>query len=122
MQKIPLNLAKPGMQLAKPILRDNGLVLVAENTELSQPLLERLERMEVAMITVQGHPIDLGDGGGDNPYVARADRLDHLFRRQAEDPWMTKLRIHFKEFFLLKSASANLAVQVPEHSEPGGGS
>lgn len=119
MQKIPLNLAKPGMKLAKPILRENGLVLVAENTELSESLLERLERMEVAMITVQGNPVDLG-GGGKNPYTIRIERLEHLFRKHGDDPWMVKLRTHLKDYFLLKAASATVIAESPEQAEPAG--
>ena len=106
MQKIPLNLAREGMKLAKPLLRDNGLVLVAENSELTGYLLERLERMEIAMITVQGNPVDLGGGGAANPYAVRAGRLDHLFRKHAGDAWMRKNHEHLKEYFQLKAAGA----------------
>lgn len=119
MQKIPLNLTKPGMKLAKPILRENGLVLVAENTELSESLLERLERMDVAMVTVQGNPVDLG-GGGKNPYTIRIERLEHLFRKHGDDPWMAKLQTHLKEYFLLKAASATAVVESPERAESTG--
>ncbi len=115
MQKIPLSLAKSGMILAKPLLRDNGLVLVAENTELSETLLQRLERMDIQTITVQGHPVDLGDGG-ENPYAKRLARLDHLFRRHAQDAWMQKVREHIRQYFQLKSASATA---VPEKTQGG---
>lgn len=120
MQKIPLNLAKPGMKLAKPILRDNGLVLVAENSELSESLLERLERMDVAMVTVQGNPVALGGEGGTNPYAIRAERLEHLFRKQRDDPWMSQLLVHLKDYFLLKAASAVAVAEPQERDEPGG--
>ncbi len=119
MQKIPLNLAKPGMKLAKPILRENGLVLVAENSELSEALLERLERMDVTMVTVQGNPVDLG-GGGKNPYTNRVERLEHLFRKHGDDPWMAKLQTHLKDYFLLKAASAAVVAESPEQSESTG--
>lgn len=108
MQKIPLNLARPGMVLAKPVLRDNGLVLVAENTELSESLLQRLERMDIETITVQGHPVDLGDGG-ENTYAQRMSRLEHLFRRHGQDAWMLKVREHTRAFFQLKSAGSGPA-------------
>ncbi len=118
MQKIPLNLAKPGMKLAKPILRDNGLVLVAENSELSEALLERLDRMDVAMITVQGNPVNLG-GGGKNPYTLRGERLGHLFRKHGDDPWMDKLQTHLNDYFQLKAASAAV-VESPDQAEQAG--
>ncbi|SDB49784.1 hypothetical protein SAMN05660653_02443 [Desulfonatronum thiosulfatophilum] len=121
MQKIPLNLAREGMTLAKPILRDNGLVLVAENTELTGSLLERLERMEIAMVTVQGNPVDLGSGGGENPYSIRAGRLDRLFRKHADDPWMQKNKEHLKNYFLLKAASALAGGEKGGQVSPGEG-
>lgn len=121
MQKIPLNLAKPGMKLAKPVLRDNGLVLVAENTELTESLLERLERMDIAMLTVQGNPVDLGgDGDGTNPYSARAARLDHLFRKHTQDAWMEKIKAHLKNYFLLKAAGAAVVGGAQEQGSSGG--
>lgn len=106
MQRIPLSLARPGMVLAKPVLRENGLVLVAENSSLSESLLERLERMEIGMVTVQGHPVDLGDSG-ENPYSMRLKRLDHLFRRHGQDAWMQKVLEHVRQYLLIKSASAS---------------
>jgi hypothetical protein len=44
MQKIPINKAKPGMTLAKPVLKENGMVLVAENTELTETHLATLKK------------------------------------------------------------------------------
>ncbi|WP_045221818.1 hypothetical protein [Desulfonatronum thioautotrophicum] len=119
MQKIPLKLAMPGMKLAKPILRDNGLVLVAEDTELSESLLERLERMDVATVTVQGNPVNLG-GAGANPYTERAKRLEYLFRKQFEDPWMNQLRTHLHDYFQLKAAGAPVVAEQETQAEPGG--
>lgn len=104
------------MVLAKPLLRDNGLVLVAENTELSETLLERLGRMEIQTVTVQGHPVDLGDGG-QNPYAKRLARLDHLFRRHDRDAWMQKVREHIRQYFQLKSAGATTASEKTQGGE-----
>ncbi|GAB6057048.1 hypothetical protein [Desulfonatronum parangueonense] len=120
MQKIPLNLAREGMKLAKPVLRDNGLVLVAENTELTGSLLERLERMEIAMVTVQGNPVDLGAGAGANPYSVRAGRLDHLFRKHESDPWMQKNKEHLKNYFQLKAASSVVVGEQGGQDSSGG--
>ncbi|HDQ41103.1 MAG TPA: hypothetical protein ENN39_08780 [Desulfonatronum sp.] len=120
MQRIPLNLAKPGMALAKPILRDNGLVLVAENTELSESLLERLARMEIETITVQGNPVDLGDGG-EGVHAQRLGRLEHLFRRHGQDPWMQKVRGHLQQYFQLKVAAAGPDQASPDAAASPGG-
>ncbi len=121
MQKIPLNLAKAGMALAKPVLRDNGLVLVAENTQLSESLLERLARMEIETITVQGHPVDLGDGG-ESIHAQRLARLEHLFRRHGQDPWMQKVYTHIREHLRLKAAASSAQASPEAVTDAGGAS
>lgn len=118
MQRIPLNLARPGMALAKPVLRDNGLVLVAENTALTESLLERLGRMEIETITVQGHPVDMGDGG-QSPYAVRLGRLEHLFRSHGKDPWMQQVHAHIQQYFQIKAAGADSGVTPAAGSEGG---
>jgi hypothetical protein len=60
MQRVPLDLVKPGMVLAKPILNEKGMALCGEGAELSAAMLERLKRMDVSFVTVKGHPVDLG--------------------------------------------------------------
>ncbi|THB64474.1 MAG: hypothetical protein D6E12_14775 [Desulfovibrio sp.] len=119
MQKIPLNLAKEGMVLAKPVLRDNGLVLVAQGTELSSSLLERLERMDVDKVVVEGNPVDLDGAAGGTEYTTRIERLDHLFRKFQADPWMNQLKEDLRNYFQVKAAAqaAALAEQEAEAQE-----
>ena len=105
MQKIPLKLAKAGMVLAKPVLRDNGLVLMAEGTELSETLLPRLESMGVETLVVKGNPVDLGGAGGSTAFTERAERMEHLFRKYKADPWMSRLKDHLVQYFTLKAAA-----------------
>ena len=45
MQKIPLQLARPEMILAKPVTRENGMVLIAAGTVLTAGLISRLDNM-----------------------------------------------------------------------------
>jgi len=104
MQKIPLNLAQPGMILEKPVLRDNGLVLVAEGTELSEPLISRLENMGVKNIIVQGEPLDLEGMAGSTSYAQRIERLEHLFRKFKDDPWMNQVKSFLKAYYEQKAA------------------
>ncbi len=61
MQRVPLNLVKPGMVLAKPIMNEQGMPLCGEGTELSDVLIERLKRMNITTVALKGHPVDLGD-------------------------------------------------------------
>lgn len=60
MQRVPIDLVKPGMILAKPILNDKGMALCAEGTELSAAIIERLIKMNISHVTLKGNPIDLG--------------------------------------------------------------
>jgi len=62
MQRVALSLVKPGMVLAKPILNEDGMPLCAEGTVLSDALIERLQRMNVTMVTLKGNPVDTGQG------------------------------------------------------------
>ena len=105
MQKIPLKLAKPGFVLAKPVLRDNGMVLLAEGTELSESLLTRLEDMDVAAVVVKGEPVDMEGAAGSGGFAKRLERLDHLFRRYKADPWMGRVKERLREHFKIKAAA-----------------
>lgn len=104
MQKIPLNLAQAGMVLAKPVTRENGMVLVAEGTELSENVINRLQGMEVPQVVVKGEPLDLDDSGGGSSSGKRLERMDHLFRGHQEDPWMQEVKSFFKDYFRSRAA------------------
>jgi len=102
LQKIPLNLARPGMVLEKPLLRDNGQVLLGPGTKLTDSTLQRLERMEVQWVTVQGNPVKI-EGQGQGSYHDRIKALDSLFRQHQEDPWMMKIKKFFRGYFKRKA-------------------
>ena len=60
MQKIPLLQAGPGMVLARDIVRSdnpNGPPICGKGVELTDSLIERLKRMGVTTITVEGRPV-----------------------------------------------------------------
>lgn len=61
MQRLPLDLLKPGMVLAKAVLNEKGMALCGEGTELSAAMIERLKRMCVNSVVVKGQPVDLGE-------------------------------------------------------------
>jgi hypothetical protein len=97
MQKISLALAQPGMCLAKPVTKDNGMVLVQEGVELTEAVLSRLESMCVKSIVVTGNAVP-GASGGFN-VEERIDRLDHLFRKYADDEWMMRIKSEMIAYF-----------------------
>ncbi|MDH5524167.1 MAG: hypothetical protein OEY01_09245 [Desulfobulbaceae bacterium] len=57
MQQILTAQAAEGMVLAKDVLTPEGRVLCGKGTELTQALIERLLKMEMVNITVEGHPV-----------------------------------------------------------------
>jgi hypothetical protein len=89
MQKVPIDLVKPGMVLAKPITNDAGMSLCAEDTELSETIIERLIRMNVSHVTLKGHPVDLG--GESKTKEQKVEELKTRFSRVQGDPLMQKI-------------------------------
>ncbi|WP_432737540.1 hypothetical protein [Maridesulfovibrio sp. FT414] len=116
MQKIPVKLAAPGMKLAKPVTRDNGMVVLAEGLELTEGIIKKLESMNVERIVVQGNPVDLGDAGNSS-WAQKAERLDFLFRRYSKDKWMFRVKGFFREYFNLKAAAQKAAEEAERLAE-----
>ena len=121
MQKIPLKLAKPGFKLARAVQREDGITVVAEGVELTQPLIDRLASMNIERVVVHGSPVVLGDADGGTAYGKRLERLDHLFRAQTRDPWMMKVKAFLGRFFQLKAAAqaAELAALEAAQTDAG---
>lgn len=90
MQKIPLQRAEPGMVLAKAVENDRGMTLYGAGTELTESAIARLAGMEIQRITVEGHPVDMGDAGRSVEQEAEALRL--RFRKVEHDRLMRKVK------------------------------
>ncbi len=90
MQKIPLNLAKPGMRLAKAVLNEKGLVLCGEGVELNDALISRLSNLNINKITVEGHPVDTG--AEEKPLEEQLKDLEKRFEKVKSDPLMKKIK------------------------------
>lgn len=93
MQRIPIDLAKPGMKLAKPINSDRGMILCGAGTELSEELIARLSDMGVSRISVEGHPVDMGDK--EKPLKQQIEELHARFKAVEADPLMKKIKNMF---------------------------
>jgi hypothetical protein len=100
MQKILLSQGRPGMVLAKPVTRDNGMVLVAQGTELSEGMLRRLEGMGVQQVVVEGNPVPEGEGGAG--LQEKLQRLDSMFRKHSQDTWMMQVKAFLQEYYRLR--------------------
>ncbi|MGE4424169.1 MAG: hypothetical protein AB7D39_17860 [Pseudodesulfovibrio sp.] len=120
MQKIPINLAAPGMKLAKAVTRENGMTIMAEGMELTESLISRLEGMNIERITVQGHPVEMGGAGAGTHWGERRDRLDHLFRQYAEDKWMMRVKDRMRQYFQIKAAAQEAKMQALKQVESAG--
>lgn len=104
MQKIPIDLAKPGMKLARPVVKDGGITVMAEGMELTEALIDRLDTMKIDKIVVQGNPVDIGEAGGGTAFDERLKRMPHLFRHYKQDKWMSRVRDRMIEYFRFKAA------------------
>ena len=104
MQKIPLELAAPGMKLAKPVINKRGMTLCGAETELTEELIERLTRMEVKRITVEGHPVDTGET--EKGLSQKIDELHTRFKDVEGDPLMSKIKNTFLELLKEKGEEA----------------
>ena len=123
MQKIPIDLARPGMKLAKAVVKEGGMTIMAEDMELTESLISRLENMKVDRITVQGHPVEMGGAGSGTVYAERVERLDVLFRRYTADKWMMRVKDRMTQYFRIKAAAQEArkkAIEALETEEQDG--
>ena len=113
MQKIPLELAQPDMVLAKPVTRENGMVLIAKGTALTAVLISKLGYLDVSEIVVEGNPVDMGDGSGSEVIAKRLERLDHAFRNFGTDQYMQQVKELVRSHYVEKAAVLT-AMQTPK--------
>jgi hypothetical protein len=106
MQKIPLNLARPGMILAKPVARSDGIAVAAAGSELTESLLDRFDTMGVSHLVVEGEPVQLDGASGSSSFDKRLERMAYLFRKYPDDPWMGQIRRLLDHYFRMKAASS----------------
>ncbi|MFW5734858.1 MAG: hypothetical protein ACOCWR_07355, partial [Oceanidesulfovibrio sp.] len=105
----------PEMVLAKPVQREDGMVLLAEDTELTSTLIKRLETMDVEHIVVKGNPVDMD--GLLATTSTTAEDLDRLFRKHTENAFMMKLKAHLAEYFQVKAAARAADMMQAEDDE-----
>ncbi|MBN1478350.1 hypothetical protein JXA47_16460 [Candidatus Sumerlaeota bacterium] len=91
MQRIPLEHAAPGMRLAKTVENESGQTLLPQGTELTEDLIERMGRMRVKRIAVEGHPVNLPGQKPPDPEKIRLD-IERAFIRLRDDPTMMELK------------------------------
>lgn len=117
MQWLPVNLLEPGMLLARNVVSDKGMVLVAENSELTAGTIERLKSQRTKKVAVQGCPVQLPDFQPKTLEQRLAD-LEIGFSRVADDPLMQKFRVLVKAHFIEKGREAVRASAAPAVAPP----
>jgi hypothetical protein len=92
MQKIPVGFGKAGMVLARDVFlqqSDRGIPVCTKGAPLSEPLLEKLARMGINSICVEGHPVSVPD---EKPLEELLEDLDKRFKKVEGNPLMARMR------------------------------
>lgn len=95
MQKIALEVAGPEMVVAKPVTREDGVVLVAAGAVLTPALISRLDAMGVGEVVVEGDALDTGAGGGPRPLPARLSISSIFFAISRTTPICSRSKAWF---------------------------
>ncbi len=91
MAKVPVDNLKEGMKLSKPVINENGMILLGEGTEITGAVIERLRNMSIGSVTVEG-----SSQPGKSKDEALAE-LDVRFRKTENEPYMGILKRLFEE-------------------------
>ncbi len=92
MQRIPVDRARPEMVLAKAVTRPDqpdGPPIVTKGARLTDGLLERLAKLGVSHIIVEGRPVVVA---GEPTVEQRLASLDRRFRSVEDDPLLQQLK------------------------------
>ncbi len=85
------------MILARDVVRQDGMVLSGKGTPLSETLIDRLKRLDIQSVTVEGHPV--ADEGGRTLEGELAD-LEERFSRQSGDPTLMLIKHAIKDIIV----------------------
>jgi len=106
MQKIPVDKAAKGMILAKPVVRENGVVLMGEGTELNDLLIEKLKDLDIKKIAVKGRPLDIG--GGEKTLEQLYAELEERFSMVSSDKLCNQIKEFIKKDIKRRKAESEL--------------
>jgi len=108
MKRMAIEELLPGMILAKPVTNTNGLPIVAVGTTLDGFIIERLQRLELTSVYVEGNQ---EDSSGKTLTELQAE-LDHRFRHVAQDP-VQQMILRILRKHLLATYSTSPATEEP---------
>jgi hypothetical protein len=82
MPRIAIDKLRPGMKLAKPVTNSNGLVMLAEDTELTKSLIDKISDLDISGVYIQGMT---------QPDIPKEDMivsLNQRFKNVENEPYM----------------------------------
>jgi hypothetical protein len=91
MPKISLDKIQPGMKLEKPVTNQSGLVILAENTELTATLIERINDLDIGVVSIKGITKP------DIPKEEMLAGLNKRFKNVENEPYMDVIKQILKE-------------------------
>ena len=91
MARLSTKLLTPGMTLERPVVNKNGLMMIAEDTELTAALIEKIQTMGVETVHVHGA------AKARPPMEDELARLDRRFGDVGETGQMAVLKRLLKE-------------------------
>ncbi len=94
MQKIPTILTAEGMVLAKEIPLEGGRILCGKGTVLTETIIERLKRIDIPFVVVEGHPLELA---GEKNLDDELKELEERFSRVKDIPPLMYLKKRITE-------------------------
>jgi hypothetical protein len=86
MPKIATDKLEPGMKLAKPVINQNGMVILGEGTELTEKLIQHLQNMNVDGIFVEGPSVQ------EVPLDEALASLEKRFETVHDKPYMELIK------------------------------
>ena len=97
MLKMSVESVEPGAVLAKPIVNDTGITLIAAGVEVSGPIKKKLTSMGITEIFVAGRRVP------DIPKEEFVTKINASFAKTDEDPRMAAMKrallAHIEELY-----------------------
>ena len=92
MKKIPIESARPGMKLVKPITNELGITLFGKDVVLTGQFIDKIRSIKIPFIFVEGQSAPARSLGEE------LSMLDARFRKTENEPCMGALKETLKEY------------------------
>jgi hypothetical protein len=93
MKRVVMMELLPGMVLAKPVTNSSGLPVVPAGAELDEGMIDRLKRLDLASVYVEGE----ADSAGGKTLAELEAELEHRFRQVAQDSLQQRILSAIRE-------------------------